>query len=194
MQISYCIKQDQIELCDSPLAEGSKTGKSTEVNLTTCSQPFSVMRITGKINDFSNISYVSSGKTGVIACIQVVKNCYLMEFNTSECMEMDYCRNIVDVRFITAKLPFNFRYLKGGTVRRIDIFLPQSNVESILDQSLISLVQKNGHFVIERTKLKSITRKIESIFNDSYSEEENEKTCVQAAKLVHLIKEWSSKN
>ena len=193
MQISYCIDQDQIQLCHSSLTENADRKKMLEVLVTNCAHPLSVMQISGRINDLSDVSFLASGKAGMIACIQLIKNGYLMEFNTSDCLEMDYCRNIIDVRFITAEVPFRFRYLKGGSLKRIDIFLTQKNLRELFSQSFLSLLQRDRHFVIDRVHMKRMGRKIEKIFDDSNGAHEHEKLCLQTAKLIQMIKEWSSK-
>lgn len=193
MQISYCIEQDQIQLCHSLLAENTDRRQILEVIVTNCAHPFSVMQISGKINDLSDVSFLASSKPGVIACVQLIKNGYLMEFNTSDCLEMDYCRNIIDIRFITAEVPFRFRYLKGGSLKRIDIFLTQQNLGELFNQSFQSLLQRNGHFVIDRVQMKRMGKKIEKILDDSDCAYEREKLCLQTAKLIEIIKEWSCK-
>ena len=188
MQITYCINDDQIQLYEPPLIQDSVGNKPLEINLKKCAYPLSVMHISGEIKDRSDISFVASAEKGIVVCIQVIKNGYLTEFNTSDCMEMDYCKDIVDIRFIDADIPFKFKYTNGGTLRRIDIFFPQKNVSYLLEQSIISLLQQEGHFVIKRTEMKSIAKKIETILRASDSRDSQERLCSQVDKLVQLIK------
>ncbi|MBC7828514.1 MAG: hypothetical protein H7122_12260 [Chitinophagaceae bacterium] len=188
MQITYCITNGQIEVHDSPLWKNSAGKCPLEINLKKCDHPLSVIHINGEIRDRSDITYIASAKKGIVVCIQLIKNGYLMEFNTSDCMEMDYCRNIVDIRFIAADIPFKFKYSKGGTLRRIDIFFPQANISHLFDQSFISLLEQKGHFVMERTGMRSVAKKIENILKESDDPHEQEMICSQVDKLITLIK------
>lgn len=159
-----------------------------QINLEKCAHPLSIMHIYGEINDHSDITYISSGGKGMVACIQLIENGYLMEFNTSGCMEMDYCRNIIDVRFMAADIPFKFSYAKGATLRRIDIFFPVDDISQLLDQSLVSLLERKGHFVVDRKELKSMSKKIETILKDTDNHSSQTSICGQAEKLVQLMK------
>ena len=190
MQISYCIAQQGIELCE-PGDSSMPRSSTLKVHLANCVQPLSLMQIGGKLGDINEISYLSSERPGMIACVQLIKKGYLMEFNTDECMEMDFCQNFADVRFITAEVPFRFRYLKGGTLRRIDIFFPESTLLEILHPSYVSLIRTNGHLVVERSVTKSFAREIHTFLRELYNDPSEEKICLQTRKLVRLLKKWS---
>ena len=188
MEITYCINDDQIQLYPSPLWVGPAVNTKGEINLNKCDQPLSVMHVNGEINDPSNIKYMASEAEGIVACIQLIKNGYLMEFNTSNCLEMDYCSNIVDIRFITAGNSFKFKYAKGAILRRIDIFVPQANISKLLNQSVVSSLTEKGHFVIERQDMKSVSKKIEAILKESDCNSREEVISAQVDKLVQLVK------
>jgi hypothetical protein len=189
MHITYCINNDRIELYPSPFEKGPVVTAALGINLKKCDYPLSVIHISGKINERSEINYkpIEEG-TGLLVCIQFIKNVYMTEFNTSSCMEMDFCDNIIDIRLIAASIPFKFSYIKGGILRRIDIYFPEANVSELLSRSSVSMLEKNGHFVMERMEIKSISKKIQAILKESDQHHEKEAICCQAVKLIQLIK------
>jgi hypothetical protein len=187
MEVTYFINEDQIQVNPSPLWAGPAINARGEIVLNKYDQPLSVMQVSGKVNDHSHIKYMASETEGIVACIQLIKNGYLMEFNTSSCLEMDYCNDIVDIRFIAAGNSFKFKYSKGATLNRMDIFIPKASSLQLLNQTVMSLLIEKGHFVIQRKEMKTVSRKIESILNESEGDSSEEVISAQVEKLIQLL-------
>jgi hypothetical protein len=196
MQITYCVNEDNIQVIDhheesrqdQPLFYvDSKRYLLSHINLTKCARPLSVMHINQAIKDMGGITFIPSTRKGVVVCIQQVKEGSLMEFNTSDCMEMDYRRSIIDIRFISTAIPFKFKY-KGGNLRRFDIFFPKEEMSEFLNKQSLSRLEARGHFGINKMEMQSSAKKIETILMESKCDFTTEEICRQVNKLVLLIK------
>ena len=196
MNITYCINEDHIQLIDederrrydATFYEESLKNMPMRVSLKKCAQPLSVMNIIAKINDDSKIQYLPGAAKGIVLCIQLIENGCLMEFNTLDCMEIDYSKNAVDIRFISADLPFKYRFNPGGTLYRLDIFLPQKEASSLLNKEILAVLDQKRHFAINKIELQAFRKKIETVLRESEKHFNKDRLCNDVDKVLELIK------
>jgi hypothetical protein len=160
MGIGYTIESDQFKVLrlSESILEGAPLNRTIEKS----GCPVSVLHITGEIHESSSIFFEPTSKTGILCCIQHVSNGRIVEFNSASCNEINYHKEVVEVRLSNTNTGFKHCYSTGSVLSRVDLFFPEKSLQLLNNRIKYSLLHLD-HVAIELSHSTPGSKKIRNI-------------------------------
>lgn len=144
--LGYTLTHDRFELIEKP--DNMVCNTLIDIPAKNASTSLSAIYMRGEFDANCNLYFTAKERTGVILCIQLLKNTNCLKFSSVKRNAINYYQDVAEARFILSDNPYRHTYSQGSVINRLDVFFPFDSL-GLLSDEIVEGLRRDSHLLLE---------------------------------------------